>query len=155
MNRRIETKTSRTAKLTTVSRAASYFEKNECYKSDDYIATRFIPKLLITFLKIRLTRSMLSKRIAPKGIYEYVISRTKFIDEIFTKAIKEEFDQILIFGAGFDSRGIRILPSTSKTIVFELDAYHTQNAKINQLKKRRITIPKNITFIPIDFNKIG
>ena len=93
------------------------------------------------------------KRIAPKGIYEYVIARTKYIDEIFTKAIEEKYTQILIFGAGFDSRGIRLLSPESNVTLFELESQHTQNAKINQLKKRKISVPKKVIFIPIDFNK--
>ena len=102
MKRRIETTTSRTAEMTCVSRAASFFEKDIYYKSNDYIATKLVPKFMRPFLRLRITRNMLTKRIAPKGIYEYVISRTKYIDEIFTKAIIEGFNQILIFGAGFD-----------------------------------------------------
>lgn len=153
MNRRIETKTSQTAKMTALSRAASYFEKNKYYKSNDYIATKFIPRLLLPFLRFGITRRMFTKRVAPKGIYEYVISRTKYIDEIFARSIKDEFEQILIFGAGFDSRGIRLLPQNSKTLVFELDAPHTQTAKISHLKKRKITFPEGMIFISIDFNK--
>lgn len=153
MNSRIETKTSRTAKMTALSRAASYFEKNKHYKSNDYIATKFIPRLLIPFLRFGLTRSMFTKRVAPKGIYEYVIARTKYIDEIFTQSIIDGFEQILIFGAGFDSRGLRLLPPDSITQVFELDAPHTQSAKITHLKKRKISFPNNMIFISIDFNK--
>ena len=59
----------------------------------------------------------------------------------------------LIFGAGFDSRGIRFADLNKKTNIFELDAPVTQEAKISQLKKRGIEINPNITFIPIDFNK--
>ena len=153
MKRRIETTTSRTAKMTTVSRAASYFEKNKQYKSDDFIATKFMPKLMIPFLRMRFTRNIFTKKIAPKGIYEYVISRTKYIDEIFAKAVKEGFNQILIFGAGFDSRGIWLLPEESNTLVFELESPHTQTAKIKHLKSRKIETPNNLHYISIDFNK--
>ncbi|NHJ48134.1 MAG: SAM-dependent methyltransferase [Asgard group archaeon] len=153
MNRRIESKTSQTAKMTTISRAASYFEKNKYYKSNDYIASKLLPRFLLPFLRFGLTRRLFTKKLAPKGIYEYVITRTKYIDEVFLQSIKDEFDQILIFGAGFDSRSIRLLPPESDTIVFELDAPHTQTAKIVQLNKRKITCPENLIFISIDFNK--
>ncbi len=82
-----------------------------------------------------------------------MIARTKFIDSVFQKAISNEFDQILIFGAGFDSRGIRFADLNKKTRIFEIDAPVTQKAKINQLKKRGIAIDPNIVFISIDFNK--
>ncbi|NHK30331.1 MAG: SAM-dependent methyltransferase [Asgard group archaeon] len=153
MERRIETTTSRTAEMTCVSRAASYYEKNKQYKSNDYIATKLVPRFIKLLLSIRFVRNLLLRKIAPKGIYEYVISRTKYIDEIFTKSLEDNFDQILVFGAGFDSRGIRFLSTKNKTIVFELDAPKTQEAKIHQLDKRSIEIPSNIVFISIDFNK--
>lgn len=146
--RRIEYNTSRTAQFTCMSRAASYFEKRLQYRSDDHIATKLVPRYLIPFLKIGMVR-----RFSPKGIYEYVIVRTKFIDSIFKNAILNEFEQILVFGAGFDTRGIRFLKAKSNTKIFEMDVPITQNAKIDKLNKIGIKIDPNIIFIPIDFNK--
>lgn len=150
---RIEGKISQTAKMTTLCRAASYFENDKHFKSDDYLATMFIPRFVKPFLRLRTTRRLILNRFAPRGIYEYVISRTKYIDEIFARSIKDEFDQILILGAGFDTRGFRLLPKDSRTSLFELDAPHTQNAKIAHLRSRGLNIPDNINFISIDFNK--
>jgi len=90
---------------------------------------------------------------APKGIYEYVIARTKYIDAAFKQALEEKFDQILIFGAGFDTRALRFQDKLGSTRVFELDALVTQQAKINQYKKRNLTVPQNLTFIAIDFDQ--
>ncbi len=151
--RRIESKTSRTAEMICLSRAASFYEREPHYKSDDYIAPKIVPKFMQPFLRSWLIRKFYKNTMAPKGIYEYVIARTKFIDSVFKNAIAKEFDQILIFGAGFDSRGIRFLDKNSQIKVFELDAPITQNAKLDQLKRRGIEINPNIIFIPIDFNK--
>ncbi|MBN1820206.1 MAG: SAM-dependent methyltransferase [Prolixibacteraceae bacterium] len=150
--RRIENKTSRTAEMTCVTRAASYFEKNKFYKSDDYIAPRLVPGIASQMMQINFIRRIFTKKISPKGIYEYAIARTKYFDSIFSKSLRNEFEQILIFGAGFDSRGIRFFSDDSVIKVFELDAPITQNAKIRQLKKRNIKIPPNIVFVPVDFN---
>jgi methyltransferase (TIGR00027 family) len=151
--KRIEHKTSRTAEMTCVTRAASYYEKKDCYKSDDFIAPKLVPGIVSQMIKMNIIRRIFTKKMSPKGIYEYTIVRTKYFDAIFQKAIQNEFDQILILGAGFDSRGIRFLPENSVLKVFELDVPITQNAKIAQFKKRQIKIHPNITFIPIDFNK--
>ncbi|HEX3013380.1 MAG TPA: SAM-dependent methyltransferase, partial [Methanobacterium sp.] len=150
--KRIESKTSRTAEFTCMTRAASFYEKRPQYKNNDYIAPKLLPKFMVPIIKIGALRKFFTNRF-PSGMYEYVIARTKFIDSVFQKAISNEFDQILIFGAGFDSRGIRFGDLNKKTIIFELDAPVTQKAKINQLKKRGIRINPNITFISIDFNK--
>jgi len=150
--KRIESKTSRTAEFNCMFRAASFNEKIPQYKSDDYIAPKLVPKFFMPVVKIGVFKSLFN-RFFPPGMYEYVIARTKYIDSIFQKALLNEFDQILIFGAGFDSRGIRFADSNKKTKIFELDVPVTQEAKINQLKKRGIEINPNIIFISIDFNK--
>jgi methyltransferase (TIGR00027 family) len=90
---------------------------------------------------------------APKGIYEYVIARTKYIDAVFKRALAEEFNQILIFGAGFDTRALRFQVEMGNTRIFELDVPVTQAAKIGQYQKRHLAIPPNLRFIAIDFDK--
>ena len=52
--KRIKNKTSRTAEMTCVTRAASYYEENICYKSDDYIAPRLVPGIVSQMIKIKL-----------------------------------------------------------------------------------------------------
>ena len=153
MKRRIESTTSRTAEMTCVSRACSVLETNPYYKSDDYIVPLLLPSGLKPFLHISLVRRLFTKVAAPKGIYEYVIVRTKYIDAVFKQALVEQFDQILIFGAGFDTRALRFQDAMGNTNVFELDVPLTQQAKIGQYEKRHLAIPENLTFIAIDFDK--
>jgi methyltransferase (TIGR00027 family) len=150
--KRIENKTSRTAEFTVLTRASSFYEKKPQYKSNDYIAPILVPKFILPLIKIGFIRHIFKNRFFPKGMYEYVIARTKFVDKIFENAMQHNFDQILIFGAGFDSRGIRFSNLNKKTKIFELDAPITQNAKINQLKNRGLT-DENTIYISIDFNK--
>jgi methyltransferase (TIGR00027 family) len=88
-----------------------------------------------------------------QGIYEYVIARTKYIDAIFEEALARGFDQILIFGAGFDTRALRFRNKAGKTRVFELDAPVTQTAKIGQYHNRGLDIPANLVWVPVDFDR--
>lgn len=153
MTRRIESTSSRTAEMTCLSRACSALETNPCYKSCDYIAPLLLPGGLKPFLNLPLARKLFTRVAAPKGIYEYVIARTKYIDAIFKRALAEHFEQILIFGAGFDTRALRFQEEAGRTRVFELDAPITQQAKINQYHKRHLEIPACLTFIAVDFDK--
>jgi methyltransferase (TIGR00027 family) len=153
LKRRIESTTSRTAEMTCLSRACSARETNRYYKSDDHIAPLLLPSGLNPFLHISLARRLFSKVAAPKGIYEYVIARTKYIDAVFKQALAEQFDQVLIFGAGFDTRALRFQDAMGNTRVFELDVPVTQQAKIGQYQKRHLVVPPNLTFIAIDFDK--
>jgi methyltransferase (TIGR00027 family) len=104
-------------------------------------------------LHVPLVRNLFSRRIAPQGIYEYTIARTKYIDAVFSEALAEGYDQILIFGAGFDTRALRFQGEAGDTRVFELDVPVTQEAKLRQYARRGLDIPKNLRFIPIDFDK--
>lgn len=153
MKKRIEEKTSRTAEYTCSSRAASHYEKNQYYHSDDYIAAQMVPWYIKPLIWNGFIRRKLISVMAPKGAYEYVIARTKYIDEVFERAVSEGFEQVLIFGAGFDSRSIRLLPADSRVRVFEVDAQVTQKAKLGRLVEIGVGLPENTVYVPVDFNK--
>ena len=153
MVKRIESTSSRTAAWTCVSRAASALEKNPHYRSDDKLALELVPRMIHFLLHSGLIRRLFTRRIAPAGIYEYVIARTHYIDDTYHRALQDDFDQILIFGAGFDTRALRCQPNCKQTTIFELDSKKTQQAKVAQYKKRGLMIPSNLVFIPIDFDK--
>ncbi|TWH46784.1 SAM-dependent methyltransferase [Sporomusa sp. KB1] len=146
-------KVSKTGQGTCLMRATSYYEQDPCYKSDDYIASLFLPLFLTMMLKYNFLRTILKKSLFKvPGIYEYVISRTKFIDEI-VKNFDENIEQVLIFGAGFDSRTIRFKNELRNANVFELDAPATQQAKLKIVMEKKIEIPANVTFVSLDFTK--
>jgi methyltransferase (TIGR00027 family) len=151
--RRIETHTSRTAEFTCMSRAASYREQRECYKGTDSIAYVLVPGFIKLFLRFPRFCQIYNKYLAPKGIYEYVIARTHYIDSLFIDALDQGFDQIVIFGAGFDSRAQRFHEHNKRTRIFELDAPITQGNKLKAFKDKRIMIPKNLIYVPINFMK--
>ena len=151
--RRIENAISRTAEMTCASRAASYLETRSQYHSDDYLAVRLLPSFFKILVHIPLFRMLYRRVFAPAGIYEYVIARTKYIDAVFKRALAEPFDQVLLFGAGFDTRALRFQPAAQQTRIFELDAPLTQQAKLQQYQKRGLDIPSNVAFISIDFDK--
>jgi methyltransferase (TIGR00027 family) len=153
LKRRIETTISRTAEMTCLSRAASAVEKDSHYKSGDTIAPLLLPGYIKPLLYIPIGRRLFSRIFAPKGIYEYIIARTKYIDAVFERALAEQFDQILIFGAGFDTRALRFQDKSQNTLIYELDVPVTQQAKIRQYQKRHLIVPTNVNFISIDFDK--
>ena len=86
--KRIETTISRTAEWTCVSRAASSLEYDSHYRSGDHIALLLVPTFMKLLLRISLVRRFFRHFISPKGIYEYTIARTKYIDAVF-KVLEE------------------------------------------------------------------
>lgn len=151
MKRRIEVKESQTAEIICACRVISYYEKCPYLKSDDYVAPQIIPALKRWIVKSKFFKNLFLGKSAP-GSYEYVVARTKYIDSIFHD-LDESFKQVLILGAGFDSRALRFQAELAGTIIYEVDALATQEAKVKQYEKVHITIPKNLKFVAIDFEK--
>jgi methyltransferase (TIGR00027 family) len=89
----------------------------------------------------------------PSGIQEYVLARTKLIDSVFTDALAAHFAQIVLLGAGFDTRALRFAGQNRGTKVFELDIPTTQQPKIEILRKKNIHLPPELIFAPIDFDR--
>jgi len=152
---RIETKSSRTADFACLLRAASYLDKRECYSGPDSIAYILVPPFLKLVVRSRWLFKLFSRPFFPSGMYEYVIARTRYFDAVFMEALEHSFSQIVIFGAGFDSRALRFSKLNKGTRVFELDAPMTQQEKLKAYQLKKLVIPENLIFVPINFNKEG
>jgi methyltransferase (TIGR00027 family) len=150
---RIETKSSRTADFACLLRAASYVDKREYYSGPDDIAYTLVPPLLKLIVRSRWLFKLFSRHFFPSGMYEYVIARTRYFDAVFMEALEHGFDQVVIFGAGFDSRALRFSNLNKGTRVFELDAPITQQEKLKAYQSKKLVIPENLVFVPINFNK--
>ncbi len=86
------------------------------------------------------------------GVRASVVARTRLIDEAIIAALGEHTEQLVILGAGFDSRAYR-LPGLRGTTVFEVDHPDTQAAKRRALGRVISVLPKHVRFVPIDFNR--
>ena len=80
------------------------------------------------------------------------ICRTRYIDDGLRAALRDGVAQVLILGAGFDSRAYRIA-GIERTRVFEVDHPATQAAKRERLGRILGRLPAHIVFVPIDFNQ--
>lgn len=153
MSKQNERKVSTTALGTCIMRATSIFEEKSHYKSADYVAPKMIPSLMKWMIQYSFLRQLLKKLLFKvPGIYEYVIARTKYIDDLFNHEL-QQIDQVVILGAGFDSRAIRFKEKLIGKKIFELDAPATQQLKLLKYEENSIQYPSNLKFISIDFNK--
>jgi methyltransferase (TIGR00027 family) len=92
------------------------------------------------------------ERVAP-GTQGYLLCRYRYFDDYIAKCIGEDFTQLIILGAGLDSRGYRedIVKAGVKT--FEVDKPRTQSDKIRQVGKVLGGAPQSLVYVPIDFNE--
>ena len=77
--------------------------------------------------------------------------RVRYDDDVIAAAMSDGIDQLVILGAGLDTRAYR-LPRIDKTRVFEVDLPKVQNDKKAELARYLGDLPPNVTFLPIDFN---
>lgn len=154
-NNTVEQKPSETASFAALRRAIAHKEFNNPILGPDYLAEYFLETPAILLIKFKLTRNMIKNRLDRflPGLYEYVIARTAFFDRIFSDALKKGIPQIMLLGAGYDSRAYRFASLNTATQIIELDIAPTQNRKKECLQKANIDIPNRVAFVPIDFNQ--
>jgi methyltransferase (TIGR00027 family) len=86
---------------------------------------------------------------------EGVRMRTRFIDDALRDGLADGLDQVVLLGAGFDARGLRIREIEQRHVrVFEVDTAEQLARKRRVLSTAGITIPKNIVYVPFDFDAV-
>ncbi len=86
-----------------------------------------------------------------RGIFGVQICRTRYIDDLLQTALSRGIGQVVILGAGLDTRPYR-LPGMDVVKVFEVDLPVVQEDKKKKIKKKLGGLPENIIYIPIDFD---
>ncbi len=154
-DRSVEKRPSETALFAALRRTLAWMEYPGSKFGPDNLARYFLPGYYRFFLKSKKIQADTQTRLATMllGMNEYMIARTAFFDQRFLDALREGTPQIVLLGAGYDSRAIRFADQNRDTRVFELDIAPTQNRKKRCLKAARIAIPAQVEFVPIDFNQ--
>ena len=124
MKNRTEHKFSRIARITCATRASSFYETEDCLKTDEYIAPQLLPRLMVLLLKTKIMRKIFES-MSPVGTYEQVIARTKYIDNLTQELLRKDVNQIVLLGAGFDSRAL---------------GFNTGNSRDNQKWKHYVLV---------------
>lgn len=80
------------------------------------------------------------------------VARTRLIDEAVCKALGDGARQVVLLGAGFDSRAYRI-PGMDSVAVFEVDHPATSALKRKLTRNALGSVPTNVRFVQTDFNR--
>lgn len=147
----VEKKPSETAMVVAFCRALSAKDEREEIKGSDYLAEHFLTEESKKPLKDSASRNWGIQNLLTSPMYGYFISRTAYIDNIFKKYISENISQIVFLGAGYDTRVYRFHDLLGETKIYEVDIKTTQNKKIEILHNINIEIPKQVTFVSINF----
>jgi methyltransferase (TIGR00027 family) len=74
------------------------------------------------------------------------------MDDYLGACLRAGIEQLVILGAGLDSRAYRIEGLKGQVRVFEVDHPATQAAKLAKLTKLFGALPAHVTYVPIDFD---
>lgn len=117
-----------------------------CY---DPYARRFVPAWMYRLMGFFI-KSGYSELRGP-GVNGFLMARERYIDEVLEQFLGEGVQQIVILGAGYDSRGHRF-DLEGRVKVFEVDHPLTQAEKMKRARRIFAKLPEHITYVPVDFN---
>ena len=151
----VEQKPSETALFAALRRTIAYKEFHSKKFGPDDLAEYFLPPHFRFFLKFKSVRTNTKNKLNGflPGLNEYMIARTVYFDRLFASAFIEKTPQIVLLGAGYDSRTYRFAKFNQGTRIFELDIAPTQARKMKCLSKAHIEVSENVIFVPINFNQ--
>jgi methyltransferase (TIGR00027 family) len=147
----VEQRASETAVGVAFLRALAAIDPREEIRGRDYLAEKFLNEERARALHDPVARKELAKKRMAPGLYEYMLARTAFFDDLVEQALKEQIPQIVFLGAGYDTRPYRFRELIKGTRIFELDIKTTQQSKKSVLQEANIPVPENLTFIAVNF----
>ena len=144
---------SRTAEFMAVFRTSEHAKAANARAFADPLAAALLPGNLRLAAKLfgsRPTAALLNSYIDRRwpGARTSGIARTRLIDDWIGHAAGE-IDQVVLLGAGFDTRAWR-LPALASAHVFEVDHPNTAAVKQQRLRSADADLAK-VTFVSVDF----
>jgi len=158
-------KPSITALETTAFRAIGAKHPDPAIRNDDYLAERLLGSQERAILKAAGDESILNALKMPtEAAWESFVpfqqrfatavhSRTRHIDESVRESLKLGGTQLVVLGAGLDSRAYRFRSELGQGRAFEVDFPPTQEYKKTRIRAVLGSLPRHVIYVPIDFTK--
>ena len=145
---------SRSAEIVAAWRAIARHDPDERVRNPDYLAEKFISPGFLETIGLSSDFELSRKWIKRKGVftYYYVNARTHHIDSLLRKVASEGVKQVVILGAGYDSRAYRFRKIFPDLKFFEVDLPATQAQKKERLTEIFGSPPDRVAYAPMDFN---
>lgn len=116
----------------------------------DPFARRFVPGWLYAVMLFFFKTGYVEWR--GPGVFAFLMARERYIDDTLQGCLESGIKQLVILGAGFDSRAYRIAGLKDRVRVFEVDHPATQQSKLKALRRIFGELPADVTYVPVDFN---
>ena len=151
---------SRTSILTAAARAFGSREPDSSVRNPDWVADRLIGPAELALISDHPISGALDQDYTEAsnnpevfGFTWLMLVRTRFIDELLERAVQNGATQVVVLGAGFDSRAHRFAELLKDRRVIEIDYDTTQDYKKQRVEATLGAHPENLVYAPIDFTK--
>jgi len=149
---------SRTSILTAAARALGSREPDPSVRNPDWLADRLIGPAELKLIEAHAIGTALDRDIRDAmndldvfGFVWLMLVRTRFIDEMLDRAIRSGATQVVILGAGFDTRAHRFTELLRDVAVIEIDYGATQDYKRRRVDAALGGPPGNLVYASVDF----
>jgi methyltransferase (TIGR00027 family) len=119
-----------------------------CY---DPYAVKFINPLFYRFMRLFIDTGYAEAK--GKGVLGFLVARCRYIDDMLCETYDTGLRQLVILGAGYDSRAYRFPQLKQGVKVFEVDHPATQQVKMKKVRSALGYLPPYVTYVGVDFNK--
>lgn len=124
--------------------------EGERVASDPY-AHRFVNPLTVLFMRA-VGALGINRLTGIEGLMNFAMARERHIEEVMVRELRDGTEQIVVLGAGFDTRSYR-MSEAADVPVFEVDHPVTQAAKREALRGVVDPLPANVRFVGVDFDR--
>jgi methyltransferase (TIGR00027 family) len=121
----------------------------------DPLAENFVDRiyrLLLVARPLRVGIERMIERLFP-GHHNYVLVRTRYLDDFLSEQLTRGALQLVILGAGYDSRAYRFADRLGDVKVFEVDHPATSRSKQTRVARALGATPANVHYVAVDFNR--
>jgi methyltransferase (TIGR00027 family) len=148
---------SRTAEHNALFRAIECARRRSERGVGDWIAKEFLTtsfRLVAGLSRNRICAALLCKYIDFRwpGSRTSLIARTRLIDNYVAAAVANGIQQIVLLGAGFDSRAYRIA-GAERARFFEVDHPNTSRVKKAHITRALGALPHYVKYVTVDFQR--
>jgi len=142
---------------TAATRVIEMYQPEDRRLFDDPLAYQLLPfgwRLLLRLAYLPGLRgavlSMRERRMP--GSLGGILCRTRHIDDVLQRSLAGGLDQVVILGAGFDTRAYRIA-GMDRVRVFEVDLPGACEAKRSRLESVLGSVPRHVALVGMDFDR--
>lgn len=123
-----------------------------CY---DPYAIHFIGKESLRYFELLSRNSETAKSIMEHferlypGVYNSSVAKVRYFDDFVRTSADKGLEQLVIMGAGYDTRAYRIEKLKEKVKVYEVDHPDTQSVKMEKIKEIFGSLPDHVYMFPL------